>query len=103
MLVRRCTGSGLWPEQRSHWPWSLPRDLGVHGRDDPSKATRVLRLALSTLAKLRLTGSGRPYCKLGSRVVKRREELEAWFESHVARNTTDPEADVRLPKRPWGL
>jgi predicted DNA-binding transcriptional regulator AlpA len=59
-------------------------------------AAKLLGLATSTLAKLRLSGSGPLYCKLGRRVVYRMEDLEAWLESRVARNTSD--ADARLPK-----
>jgi predicted DNA-binding transcriptional regulator AlpA len=61
-----------------------------------SEAARVLGLAPSTLAKLRLSGNGPLYCKLGRRVVYRRDDLVAWLESRVARNTTD--ADTQLPK-----
>jgi predicted DNA-binding transcriptional regulator AlpA len=61
-----------------------------------SEAARVLGLAPSTLAKLRLSGNGPVYCKLGRRVVYRRDDLVAWLESRVALNTTD--ADARLPK-----
>jgi predicted DNA-binding transcriptional regulator AlpA len=60
------------------------------------EAATVLGLAPSTLAKLRLSGNGPVYCKLGRRVVYRREDLAAWLESHLARNTSD--ADARLPK-----
>jgi predicted DNA-binding transcriptional regulator AlpA len=59
-------------------------------------AAELLGLAMSTLAKLRLTGNGPVYCKLGRRVVYRREDLEAWLGSRVVRNTSD--ADARLPK-----
>jgi predicted DNA-binding transcriptional regulator AlpA len=65
-----------------------------------SEAARVLGLAISTLAKLRLTGNGPVYCKLGRRVVYRREDLEAWLKSRVAHNTSD--ADARFPKTPTG-
>jgi predicted DNA-binding transcriptional regulator AlpA len=61
-----------------------------------SEASKVLGLAPSTLAKLRLSGNGPVYCKLGRRVVYRKEDLEAWLDSRVARNTSD--ADARLPK-----
>jgi predicted DNA-binding transcriptional regulator AlpA len=61
-----------------------------------AEAARVLGLASSTLAKLRLTGNGPTYCKLGRRVVYRRTDLEAWLESRVARDTSD--AGARLPK-----
>jgi hypothetical protein len=55
-------------------------------------AARALGIAPSTLAKLRLSGNGPIYCKLGRRVVYRREDLAAWLESHVARNRRRSEA-----------
>jgi predicted DNA-binding transcriptional regulator AlpA len=61
-----------------------------------SEAANLLGLAPSTLAKLRLNGNGPAYCKLGRRVVYRREDLVKWLASHVARDTSD--ADARLPK-----
>jgi predicted DNA-binding transcriptional regulator AlpA len=60
------------------------------------EAAGILGLAASTLAKLRLSGNGPLYCKLGRRVVYRREDLAAWLESRVAHHTSD--ADARLPK-----
>jgi predicted DNA-binding transcriptional regulator AlpA len=60
------------------------------------EAAKVLGLAASTLAKLRLSGNGPVYCKLGRRVVYRREDLAVWLESRVARDTSD--AEERLPK-----
>jgi predicted DNA-binding transcriptional regulator AlpA len=60
------------------------------------EAAKVLGLAPSTLAKLRLNGNGPVYCKLGRRVVYRGEDLDAWLQSRVARNSSD--ADSRLPK-----
>jgi predicted DNA-binding transcriptional regulator AlpA len=60
------------------------------------EAAELLGLAPSTLAKLRLNGNGPLYCKLGRRVVYRRQDVEVWLESRVAHNTSD--ADTRLPK-----
>ena len=62
----------------------------------PSEAARFCGLAPSTLAKLRLGGNGPVYCKLGRRVVYRREDLAAWLETRIARDASDAEA--RLPK-----
>jgi hypothetical protein len=62
----------------------------------PEAAAEFLGLAVSTLAKMRLTGNGPVYCKLGRRVVYRREDCEAWLGSRVVRNTSD--ADARLPR-----
>jgi hypothetical protein len=63
-------------------------------------AALFVGLSPSTLAKLRLSGNGPIYCKLGRRVVYRREDLEWWLESRIARDTSD--ADARLPKRLTG-
>jgi predicted DNA-binding transcriptional regulator AlpA len=60
------------------------------------EAAKAVGLAPSTLAKLRLSGNGPDYYKLGRRVVYRGEDLEAWLANRVARNTSD--ADARLPK-----
>jgi hypothetical protein len=62
----------------------------------PSEAARFCGLAESTLAKLRLGGNGPVYCKLGRRVVYRPDDLTAWLETRIARDTADAEA--RLPK-----
>src|SRR5262245_9342610 len=63
---------------------------------DRRRGGQILGIAPSTLAKLRLSGNGPLYCKLGRRVVYRRQDLEVWLESRVAHNTSD--ADARLPK-----
>jgi len=63
-------------------------------------AAEVLGLAMSTLAKLRLSGNGPVYCKLGRRVVYRKEDLEAWLDSRVARNTSDAGRLLRPGWRP---
>ena len=47
-------------------------------------AADLLGLAPSTLAKLRLSGNGPIYCKLGRRIVYRLADLEAWLEARVA-------------------
>jgi len=59
-------------------------------------AAHVVGLSESTLAKLRLNGNGPIYCKLGRRVVYRREDLEQWLQSRTARDTSD--ADARFLK-----
>jgi excisionase family DNA binding protein len=59
------------------------------------EAAAVVGLAPSTLAKLRLNGTGPSYCKLGRSVRYRRKDLEAWLESRLAQNTSDA---ARLPK-----
>jgi hypothetical protein len=55
-----------------------------------SEAARVLGLSPSTLAKLRLRGSGPIYCKLGRRVLYRPDDLSAWLAEHLRMSTSDP-------------
>ena len=59
-------------------------------------AARLVGLSESTLAKLRLTGNGPVYCKLGRRVVYRPFDLEQWLQSRTTRDTSD--ADARFLK-----
>ena len=56
------------------------------------EAAKMLGLAASTLAKLRLNGNGPTYCKLGRRVVYRRGDLEQWLQSRTTRDTSDANA-----------
>jgi predicted DNA-binding transcriptional regulator AlpA len=60
------------------------------------EAARLVGLSESTLAKLRLTGNGPIYCKLGRRVVYRPADLEEWLQSRTTRDTSD--ADARFLK-----
>lgn len=59
-------------------------------------AARYVGLSASTLAKLRLSGNGPIYCKLGRRVVYRPTDLENWLQSRATRDTSD--ADARFLK-----
>lgn len=44
----------------------------------------------STFEKLRLTGDGPVFVKLGSRVVYRLSDLDTWIQSNLRRSTSDP-------------
>lgn len=55
-------------------------------------AARYVGLSQSTLAKLRLTGNGPTYCKLGRRVVYRQKDLDDWLQSRIASDTSDANA-----------
>ena len=56
----------------------------------PAKdAARVVGLSQSTLAKLRLSGDGPPYCKLGRRVLYRPQDLETWLTQHRRQSTSE--------------
>lgn len=46
-------------------------------------------LSVSTLNKLRLTGGGPPYLKLGRRVAYDLADLDAWLGSKRRRSTSD--------------
>jgi hypothetical protein len=54
-----------------------------------SDAARVLNLSQSTLAKLRVTGKGPAYCKLGRRVVYRLDDLDDWLTDCRRRSTSE--------------
>jgi predicted DNA-binding transcriptional regulator AlpA len=56
------------------------------------EAAKMLGLAESTLAKMRLNGNGPIYCKLGRRVVYRVADLAQWLQSRATRDTSDADA-----------
>jgi predicted DNA-binding transcriptional regulator AlpA len=54
------------------------------------EAAAYLALAESTLTKMRLTGDGPSFCKVGPRAVAyRKADLDAWLEARVRRSTSD--------------
>ena len=56
---------------------------------DASRASGWTGLSTSTLAKLRLSGKGPAYAKLGRRVVYKIDDLEAWIEAHRHQSTSE--------------
>jgi len=46
-------------------------------------------IAASTLAKLRLTGTGPVYRSIGRRVIYRWSDVEAWLDTHKRTSTSD--------------
>ena len=54
-----------------------------------SEAAKYLGLSTSTLAKLRLTGNGPVFCKLGRRVVYRHADLDMYLEASRRSSTSD--------------
>jgi hypothetical protein len=56
---------------------------------DTVAAARRIGIAPSTLTKLRLSGAGPVYCKLGRRVVYLTADLDAFLEAHRKRSTSD--------------
>ena len=53
------------------------------------EAATFLRLSKPTLERLRLTGDGPPYCKLGKAVRYRKSDLDAWLASRLIRSTSE--------------
>ncbi len=54
-----------------------------------TEAAPEVRLAASTLQKLRVTGGGPPYVKLGRAVRYRESDLRDWVEARLTRSTSD--------------
>lgn len=63
------------------------------GSDDPlydtPDAAEYCRSGQSTFEKLRLTGGGPVFIKLGRKVVYRRSDLDAWLNSRRRRSTSE--------------
>ena len=72
---------------------------------DKQSALRTLAAATycgssaSTFEKLRLTGGGPVYHKIGRRVVYRVADLDAWLAANRRRSTSDPGDTSRSPAR----
>lgn len=54
-----------------------------------AEAASYVRLSKPTLERLRVSGDGPRFCKLGSAVRYRRIDLEAWLESRVVHSTSE--------------
>lgn len=52
-------------------------------------AASYLSLSAVTLERLRVTGGGPRFCKLGKAVRYRKVDLDAWLESRVVRSTSE--------------
>ena len=54
------------------------------------EAAKYVALAASTLTKMRLTGDGPPFVKVGPRAIAyRKADVDAWLEARVRRSTSD--------------
>ena len=60
-------------------------------------AAQYTGLSTSTLAKLRLSGRGAVYSKLGRAVVYAVEDLDAWLAQNRRRSTSEKSAVVTQP------
>ncbi len=56
----------------------------------PKEAEAHSKIASSTLAKMRLTGNGPPFTKLGSIVLYNRELLDEWLLARTRTSTSEP-------------
>lgn len=56
----------------------------------PEEAAKFLKLSSSTLAKMRVKGTGPSYTKAGPKVVLyRTKDLCAWLESRIRNSTSE--------------
>jgi predicted DNA-binding transcriptional regulator AlpA len=53
------------------------------------EAARRLRLSERTLERLRSTGDGPKFCKLGRRVLYLQSDLDAWVASRIVGSTSE--------------
>jgi excisionase family DNA binding protein len=56
-----------------------------------AEAARFLRLSERTLERLRVSGGGPKYVKIGRRVFYRQQDLEAWVADHLVGSTSEAE------------
>ena len=54
-----------------------------------AETAELLRLSERTLEKWRVVGGGPVFCKLGKRVLYRRDDLEKWIASHSVHSTSE--------------
>jgi excisionase family DNA binding protein len=57
-----------------------------------AEAANYLRLSQPTLERLRLSGDGPPFAKLGKAVRYRRADLDSWLASHLVQSTSEAAA-----------
>jgi predicted DNA-binding transcriptional regulator AlpA len=54
-----------------------------------AQAATIVRLSPNTLDKMRVTGRGPKYLKVGRRVFYRPEDLDAWLNSNAHSSTSE--------------
>ena len=67
---------------------------------DAKGAAAYLHLANQTLAKMRLSGVGPPYYKVGRRILYDRLDLDRWLDSKRRLSTSDPVPDYTRLRSP---
>jgi predicted DNA-binding transcriptional regulator AlpA len=55
----------------------------------PPAAADYLTLSVQRLSRLRLEGGGPKFIKAGRSVLYRRDDLDAWLQSHIRESTSD--------------
>lgn len=55
----------------------------------PKQAADLIGISASTLAKLRLSGDGPAFLKLGKRVAYRPADIESWISRRVFKSTSE--------------
>jgi predicted DNA-binding transcriptional regulator AlpA len=53
------------------------------------EVAKRLRLSERTLERLRVTGDGPPFCKLGRRVLYRLADIDTWITTHIINSTSE--------------
>ena len=61
----------------------------IHSNLNAEAAARYVGLSQSTMAKLRLSGAGADFIKMGRRVAYRRPDLDAWLEACKHSSTSE--------------
>jgi excisionase family DNA binding protein len=54
-----------------------------------TEVAELTRLSKRTLERMRVTGDGPRFCKLGRRVVYRLADIDAWVASRVVTSTSE--------------
>jgi predicted DNA-binding transcriptional regulator AlpA len=61
----------------------------IHDVTDTRGAASYVKLSAVTMERLRLTGEGPAFCKLGKAVRYRKSDLDAWLASRLVRSTSE--------------
>lgn len=61
------------------------------------EAAEYLRLTVGYLAKLRCTGDGPAFIKFGAKVLYKEDDLSAYIENNVHKNTSDQTTENSVP------
>ncbi|MGJ8562466.1 MAG: helix-turn-helix transcriptional regulator [Alphaproteobacteria bacterium] len=64
-------------------------NLNIPSNLSADQAADILGIAKSTLSKLRLSGEGPAFIKMGRRVAYRPEDLELWVNQNRRQSTSD--------------